>query len=44
MALIRDKKQRTITSRKTAPLFVCAQTVRPHMNISDGLTDKEAAP
>ena len=25
-------------------LFVCAETVRPHMNIFDGLMDKEAVP
>ncbi len=44
MALIRDKKQLTITSHKTAWLFMRAETVRPCMNIVNGLMDKEAAP
>lgn len=44
MVFVREKKRRIITSLKTAPLFVCAETVRPYMNIFDGLMDKEAAP
>ena len=44
MFFIRDKKQRTITSHQVVWLFGCAKTVRPYMNIINGLMDKEATP
>lgn len=44
MVFIRDNKQPNLTSRKTAPLFVCAKMVRLYMNIVEGIMDKEIAP